>query len=316
MRLNYLLLVHGTSNFRRMISRLTDENTFIYVHVDSKVELEDFNSEAINIPNIKFIASRENVVWGNISMVKATLNLIEEVKRECDSKSYNILMSGSDYPIKSNQFIRSYFQKNYGKIFLSSRNVEEVWRNEIINNRLCDYNIHPLDKERKKIILNFHELNFKKIKRSIVNCIHLIKYKRGGAIFKALEKREFPKYLRPYGGSQWWAFPMDVLDYIDDFLENHPDYINYHNFTHAPDEIFFHSIISSNFPKGRIRDSITYVNWSRKGCSLPVTFSENDIDELKNSDCLYARKFDPYISLNLLDLIDKGLLDTTTYKSH
>jgi len=311
MRINYLLLVHNISNFRRLISRLTFENTFIYVHIDSKVQLDEFKRESIGFENLKFISERENVIWGNISMVKATLNLINEVKKDCDNNCYNILMSGSDYPIKSKEFIRTFLTENYGKIFLTSRHVHKVWGEENVRNRLSDYSIHPFQSERKKISFSIRHIKTQNKIKTIKLFYSLFKHKRSDVIFKALKTRKFPKYLTAYGGSQWWAFPIEVLTYIIDFLETHPDYIKYHNFTHVPDEIFFHSIVSSNFPKSRIENSITYVNWDRKGCSLPVTFSQDDMVELKNSKCLYARKFHQKISSKLLDSIDKELLNTT-----
>ena len=102
---------------------------------------------------------------------------------------------------------------------------------------------------------------------------------------------------------------MEILSFIIDFTEKNPDYLEYHKFTHVPDEIFFQSIISSNFPKSRIKPSVTYVNWNRKGCELPVTFSLSDLDELKNNQYLFARKFDQNISFDLLNIIDKELLN-------
>ena len=96
------------------------------------------------------------------------------------------------------------------------------------------------------------------MKRKVKNCFLLYNYKRFDLILLALKKRKFPTYLTAYGGSQWWALPMDLLKFILEFLETNPDYIKYHRFTHVPDEIFFHSIISSNFPISRIKSSITY----------------------------------------------------------
>ena len=132
MRINYLLLVHTTQNIKRLISRLWDENSFFYVHIDSKKELGEFKRETIGFSNVKFVFERENVIWGDMSMVKATLALINQVKNDCSENCYNILISGSDYPIKPKESIRKFFTNNYGKIFLSSRCVDEV-----ILNRRC-----------------------------------------------------------------------------------------------------------------------------------------------------------------------------------
>lgn len=316
MKINYLLLASKPLGFSRLINRLSDENVSIYVHVDLKAELGEFELELSGFSNIKFIQDRENVIWGDISMVRATLNLMNEVKKDNNGDSYNVLMSESDYPVKSKEFIKNYLQKNYGDIFLTSRHIDNAWRKSIVKNRLNEYTIHPVPTKRSYISIDFYSLRLQSVKRTIKNCFFLYRNKRFDVILKALKRRNFPGYLTAYGGTQWWALPTDVLNFVLDFLEKHPSYIEYHQFTHVPDEIFFHSIISSNFPKSRIRPSSTYVNWKRKGCTLPVTFSKSDLDELKNTDCLYARKFDQETSSELLDSIDKELLNTTMYEVH
>ena len=129
-------------------------------------------------------------------------------------------------------------------------------------------------------------------------------------MFKILKKRHFPKYLNPFGGSNWWAFPIETIHYINTFIKTHPDYLTYHKFTHCPDEIFFHSIIFSKYKSNKIEKSVTYVNWSRKNCSLPVTFTSEDYIELSNQkEKLFARKFDKKIDTQILDKIDKELLN-------
>lgn len=316
MKINYLLIVSTPLGFRRLINRLSDENVSIYVHVDLKAELSQFKLESLGCANVKYIQERENVIWGDFSLVKATINLMTAVKKDKNDDCYNVLMSESDYPIKSKDFIEKYLTDNYGKIFLTSSPVDDVWREAMVKNRLNEYSVHPMPAKRFYVSIDFYNLQFQSIKKTVKSCLFLYKNKKFDVILKAFKKRRFPNYLVPYGGSQWWALPTDVLNFILDFLEEHPTYIEYHRYTHVPDEIFFHSIISSNFPNDRIRPSTTYVNWKRKGCALPVTFSKNDLDELKNTDCLFARKFHHEVSSELLDSIDNELLTTAMYKVH
>src|SRR5690606_12781989 len=108
------------------------------------------------------------------------------------------------------------------------------------------------------------------------------KYKDLLRIFK---RRRFPNYLKPYGGSQWWALPVHVIDQILKYLENHQDYINYHKFTLLPDEIFFQSIVKqiSTSQGIKILPSITYTNWRKKDGPPPVTFTSTDLEELKQA---------------------------------
>ncbi|MNR59552.1 hypothetical protein D3C85_1808260 [compost metagenome] len=47
------------------------------------------------------------------------------------------------------------------------------------------------------------------------------------------------------------------------------------------------------------------MNWSRKNCDLPVTFTSSDFEELQdNPEKLYARKFDIELDDEILNKID------------
>ena len=59
-----------------------------------------------------------------------------------------------------------------------------------------------------------------------------------------------------------------------------------------------------------IEQSLTYVNWTRKNCSLPVTFVINDFDELNRLPefKLFARKFDIKLDMEILDKLDISVI--------
>ena len=112
----------------------------------------------------------------------------------------------------------------------------------------------------------------------------------------------------PFGGGQWWALPMSKIRSILEFLDDHPNYLRYHQYTLLPDEIFFHSIMATL--DGPVAPSLTYVNWDRKNTPLPVTFETEDLEELKLASVgkLFARKFDITIDSTILDFLDQELL--------
>lgn len=225
---------------------------------------------------------------------------------------YCVLMSGCDYPIKTNEYILNFFQNNYGINFINSLPVTEVWGEKNGLSRIKDYHF-VLDSNRKfhYIIYNiFHQLFFKKQNFRAIKKLFLSK--KWSSLPRAIFiRRKYPSKLKPFGGSQWWALPIETIEYINDFVENNKSYLKYHQFTHCPDEIFFQSIISSNFDKKTINRKLTYVSWVRKSwnkkdCPLPRILSINDFDELKNSNELFSRKFDS--DIQILDKIDKELL--------
>ena len=99
---------------------------------------------------------------------------------------------------------------------------------------------------------------------------------------------------------------METIHFINDFIIDHPDYLAYHFYTFAPDEIFFQSIVHSMLDKARIYEELTYVSWTSDNCG-PLLLKEINFDEVmeKGSGKLFARKFDTEVDSMILDLIDR-----------
>jgi hypothetical protein len=125
-----------------------------------------------------------------------------------------------------------------------------------------------------------------------------------------------------YQGSQWWALTRDCVKYINSYLENNHGYVRFHKHTLVPDEIFFHSIVkNSPLASNIIHDfekvfcysdyltsnehGCTYIDWNAPDVSLPKVLTIEDYDNLINSTCLFARKFDEKQSLDLMKMLEK-----------
>lgn len=80
MQKNYIILCHKNPlQLKRLIDKLNNSSSSFYIHIDKKVEISDFINVISNYSNVKFIENRENCIWGDISLVKATLNCIREI---------------------------------------------------------------------------------------------------------------------------------------------------------------------------------------------------------------------------------------------
>lgn len=311
MELNYIIHAHkNPQQLKRLVERLSTPNTNFYIHIDRSIDLKPFRDELTSFNNLFLFDDNQRirVTWANISQVEATLIAIKKVISD-NRKGYCILMSGQDYPIKTNQYINSFFESNKGKNFISGAPMlsEKIWRDGL--HRIEKYNFHPYENERVVLAIpSIYDLSFY-TKQTLRNIRSLLKTGERKHIFKIFVNRNLPDNVSLYNGSNWWAFPIETLLTIDEFVENNPKYINYHKWTHCTDEIFFHSIVFSKLNNQLISDSVTYVNWTRKGCQLPVTFTEDDFDELTvNNDKLFARKFDVPLSSAIFDKIDREIL--------
>ena len=123
MKKNYLILSHkNPQQVCRLINRLDDGTSEFFVHVDLKSNLEEF--EILNsLKNTKIIPEREKCIWGDFSIVRATLHLLENSIKH-GNKGFTILLSGQDYPIKSNQFINSFLANHIDFNFIEVQDLQ------------------------------------------------------------------------------------------------------------------------------------------------------------------------------------------------
>jgi len=314
MEKNYIILVHeNPQQLLRLIKALDDNKSFFYIHVDKKVDIQDFKELITGYKNVFFVTDRYECIWGNISIVYATLSCMHEVVND-QRNGYCILMSGKDYPVKSTQAINSFFDLNNGYEFINVKPIDECWPDNKWVQRFNYYSFYLSSKRQDFVSIpcifsrDFFLFNGWKSK-----CKRLIKTKDISLFLEVLiytiRKRKHPKDIIPYGGAQWWAFSIPTLIKIIEFVEKNNYFVRYHKYTLIPDEVFFQTIIMYLATKDKdikIRGTLTYTNWERKNVSLPVTFCSADLRELINlpGDKLFARKLDINIDEKFLDEID------------
>lgn len=302
---NYIILAHKNPlQLNRMIEKLNDEHSYFYIHIDLKSDILDFK-KYINFPNVHFIEKRENCLWGDFSIVRATINLMRQVKKQ-GRKGVVILMSGQDFPIKSNAEINSFFAQNTNTDFINITPIEKNWGKKMVRDKTIHY--HILHSEKRGDSGCYAPYNHTNIKQKLRILFHRIKGKLSAENLKKLKTlpKRIPLFEKQYGGSQFWAFSektfQKILEYID---ENEEKLENYYKYTSSSDEVYFHTILmylKENGLVAKISSQVTYVNYFRKN----NVFLTEDFEKLKKSNHLFARKFDMEQDENILHLIENS----------
>jgi len=288
MKVAYIILAYQyPEQLLRLVNKLAAPDIVFIIHIDKKVDIEVFKSalsKSIS-KNITFV-KREKSNWGGCGCVKATLNCIEEA---IDQKNvgYLYFLSGQDYPIESNRYLSEFTHKNINKIYMDfSELPKKGWRFGGFD-RIQYYHLDRF--KDKRMALRAHEAIL--LLRSI------------------LPKRKFPNYLKPYGGEFYFSFPVYAAKYILKFLDQHPDYLQFHKYTWIPEEIFFQTILLNSKDKkikdNIVNDNLRYIDWSRP--PYPAVLITDDFDKISNSKKLFARKFDMKVDNNILNIIDKKI---------
>lgn len=293
---------------RRLIERLQSPSSRFYVHLDQHAEAAPFVAELAGLAQVHLLAKRETGIWGDVGVVKAAINGLRQIVEE-GRGGYCVLLSGQDYPIKPVADFERFLQAHYGTCFIETFALPSPrWDYEGME-RITYYK-YNLSAQRGDYVLlpglttatfwNKQEPHYRTLLRLL---------RRRIVPVAALRPRTFPAYLRPFGGSSWWALPIEVVHQALTFLAQHPDYLAYHTYTLAADEVFFQSIAQHLVGPELIQPSVTYANWEREGVPLPVTFGAADLDELlaQPTGKYLARKFDAVHDGRILDLLDRTL---------
>lgn len=298
----YLIAAHKSpQQLKRLIERLNTENSKFYIHIDLKSNLSDFK-EFIKEENVIFIKKRIDCIWGDFSQVEATLNLVE-IALQNNSNGYFIFLSGQCYPIKSIKYIQQFIEKNRSINFIDINKVNDIWGKDECYRRFNLYKFNLSNKRQDYLFIGPTKIKTisKLLIKKKINLKTLVKI--------LSKKKKIPFEL--YGGSSWWAMNFDTLSKVQKYIRINSDkVVPFFKYTSCADEVFFQSIIKELIKTGHeinYKNSITYVNWERKGCELPVTFDHNDFFELVNDsdNKLFARKFDIDYNEEILNLLDE-----------
>ena len=121
MKVAYIVLAHKyPEQIIRLIDRLSTENTSFFIHIDKRVDDKIFQQIVSGISYIQnvFFLKRHRCYWGDFSIVDATIEGFKEIFDKNISFDWLILLSGQDYPIKSNSQIEEFLRKNEEKSFV------------------------------------------------------------------------------------------------------------------------------------------------------------------------------------------------------
>lgn len=298
MNLAYLIAAHNTPNHLcKLINALNSPNVKFFIHIDRKSDISLFKQD-INHENVVFIPSRISVYWGEFSQVQATINLIKAALTSKNNFDYLIFISGSDYPLKSADYINDYFTQRAGTEFI---NLVEV------PNEKVKKHINRFYKYRPQMLYDY---KFYRIIRRVLDILINQVLHRKRDYKKVLQK------LKPYAGSSWWALSADACYYILFFIETNPKIVKFFRNVLMPDESFFQTIIGNSKFREKVARNLTFTEW--KSEDNPEYINIENLHMLKNmykiikddsyghGELLFARKFRDDSS-ELTDFIDSWI---------
>jgi hypothetical protein len=301
-RLAYIITAHKLPVLLiRLVHRLQSGNATFLIHVDKKtprIVYEQMKEGLGAFDNVHFL-DRRRCYYLHFGCVEATLEGIRALLSRGTPFDFAILLTGQDYPLKTNAHIEAFFQANKDTSFMAYGTLpRSFWG--------ADGGMLKIDRwYLNRSILGKHPClptisgqgNLQTVKR-LVN-------------FAFPWKRHFLPGMRPYGGSAYWNLTDEAVHHVAGYVKSHPEFVRFFRSTEGPDEMFFQTLLlNSSFKDSVVNDDLRFIDWSssRRQGSSPALLRESDFDVLRDSPKLFARKFDPTVDGRILDMIDEHIL--------
>lgn len=265
----------------RLVSCLQAPGRLFFIHVDRKTPDDVYDEMAGGLrgyDNVRFL-ERHRCDWGDFGHVEATLKGLDALIASGAAYDYVQLLTGQDYPIKSNAFADDFLRRHAGTSFMNHRPL-------------------PVD--------GLFEGGFDRLERRHVRLFGKTRVIPPSA-FNAgrwLWKRRMPYGLVPYFGSGYWCLHRACIEYVMEFVRAHPAYVRFFRHAWIPDEMFFQTILlNSPLRDTIVHDDLRFIKWPG-----PAVLTSADWDAIAAAPDLFARKFDETVDGAILDTIDRRIL--------
>lgn len=250
----FLIIAHNEPEiFKVLVSLLDHKDCDIFVHIDIKSDISQYNNVKTQFSEVHFIKDRYDVRWGTYSQIQTEIKLFKKAYSK-GTYSYYHLLSGVDLPIKPIDQITDWFENNQGYEYLGGR---------------------PADKKYHKRM--HRKYYFVTRQRNLATTIILAMQKI--LCLKWNSKTEL------WMGPNWGSF---TNSFIAKLIENENWICRHFRRSFCGDELYKPTLLRHLGIEENDKKSIRHIDWGRGN---PYTFREEDYDELMASDKLFARKF-------------------------
>ena len=253
---------------KTLIGLLDDPRNDIYLHLDAKTDASAFRDIRPVRAGFVFVKDRINVNWGALSLVRAEMAVLSAASQN-GRYAYCHLLSGVDLPLKSQDYIHAAFASRTEEYFDIRRDA---------------FNMEALATHTQwRYLFTEHYRDPNPLRGRMLDFLRR-------AFIKLQQVSGWERHFRMplYKGSNWFSATGPCVDWL---LERRDWMAREFRYVHAPDEI----AVPTAFMMSPFADNVSAlgnmrtIEWRSDGSTHVYTLS--DIDKLRNSRCLFARKF-------------------------
>lgn len=294
----YLIMAHNDFDLlKTLLGTLDDERNDIYLHIDKKakeVPLQEIKV-SVKFSSLTVLPSM-SIRWGSYQQIQCEVNLMK-IAFENGPYAYYHLLSGSDLPLKKQDYIHGFYDMHQGKEFIQFVDKKLIKECNCYERMKYYTFFQGYSKHNNKLIQVLYEI-FNAIS------IHLQMLFRIDRIKHIDEKLAF--------GANWFSITNDLIEYVlskDEWIKEHFQY------TRCADEMFLQMLVyNSDFYEHVFQKQPSFsfdgdcimrrIDWKRGN---PYVFRITDQEELKQTMCLFARKFSSKVDTSIIQYVKKYL---------
>ena len=282
----YLIMAHNSiESLKHLLQVIDDERNDIFLHIDKKMQFLNKAEIAswVHHSNIYF-AKRGDIKWGHISLTMCEVELVELATKTGNYHYYHML-SGVDFPIKSQDYIHSHLE-NENSLFISYHKDGEYGDNYMYKvqyyfplMRFVGRGYHDGPGKKKAFLRWLTTQEWKNIDRQRARGVDRTKKYPGMTFYK---------------GDNWFSIPDDFARYL---VANKRRIKKMFAMTNGPDEFVMQTMALNSQFKERVKnESLRDIDWNRGN---PYEYKLEDYNELIEKKEFFARKIS-YVNEPLL----------------
>lgn len=266
----------------RLIRLVDDPRNDIYLHVDRKSLEFSEGIFRLDFPRVR-LAPRRKVYWGDFTHVRSILELIKLAQR-CGEYEYFHLLSGSDLPLHSQDYIHRFCQENVGKEFVAFHQLGS----QVDWVKYAHYSSRYV--KSNKAAVRFGEKVFRHASLTVQRSLRVDRLRRlEGSL---------------HYGSDWFSITGKLANVL---VQRESEIERVFKRAGIPSEFFVQTILWNSelqenvYGGGNRGSNMRLIDWERGRGSSPYVFRCEDYAALVNSEKLFARKFDSRVDKSVID---------------
>jgi hypothetical protein len=257
-----------------------------YVHYDRRSVLEpEMAARLEEHPAVRLLSRRYGVRWGGHAHLLAMLELCRAAAADRANDRLH-LISGSDRLVVSDATFLDHFErKPEAEYIVHFPLPTPFWRGGGLD-RLVHY--HPMD------LLDLRSERQRKLRD-----LFLRVQQRLGI------QRTLPSSPRLMGGSGWWSLSRSCVAEVLAWSDARPYLLRRLRWTHVPEEFFFPTVVmAGNHASNVVNDNLRYIDWVPRNGQNPAVLDERDLEAIRASGKLFARKLEHPTSSALMQALE------------